>query len=800
MEQEIYHLIGIGGIGMSALARILLQKGVHVEGSDLAQTDLIVALQQEGIRIVPDSESIDFQKGMTVVYTSALNETHPGLQKAKNMGLPVLHRADLLHRVMQDKKAILVTGTHGKTTTTALMAHVLVQAGKDPSFVVGGVMRGLGTNGHQGQGDYFIAEADESDGSFLRTPAWGAIVTNLEDEHLDFWKTSDQLTEGFRKFCEQVDAKDKLFWCLDDGRLKDLNVQGISYGFDPDAELQVTSFNTDREGIVFDLKWKEKIYSKVKLPLWGAHNALNGAAVFGLALNLGVLEEDIRKAFREFQGVTRRLEWKGEQKGLTVYDDYGHHPTEIRATLKALRKKVFERRIVVIFQPHRWTRLKEYKDLFIDSFEEADVVVGTNVYSAQEPPIEGISNASFYEDMKQKLKDKLIYVSKGCLEEEVIQYLRPLDVVLTLGAGDITSLGPRLLDSWAQKGSRLKVALLFGGVSVEHDISVISATSVLSHLDRSFCDVELFGIHKQGKWIVGSDALQRIQEEPQPGPHLSEDVLSKLLLVDVCLPILHGPYGEDGRVQGFLETLQIPYVGCNVESSALCMEKGWTKNQAMLNQIPTAHFLSLDRHSYEKEPEKYWDMIEQTLKYPVWIKPVHLGSSIGVTCVASKEEMKEAFRLAFHLDERVIIEEHVEGRQIEFAVMGNRLIRVAEPAEILSDGAFYSYETKYGSGGFKVRIPAAITPLEKEVGMDLAQRAYQACGCEGLARVDFFLDTKGYYWLNEINPIPGFTLSSAYPKMWEAAGMSPQELWNELMALAFHRSWALKKQGPCAGL
>lgn len=741
-----YHFIGIGGIGMSALARILLKLGYRVTGSDVSQSAITEELVKEGAEIFIGHKEENVTEG-TVVYGSAIQPQNSEFAKAKRLGMSLLHRAELLDDLCQKKLPLLVTGTHGKTTTTALLASVLMQANQDPSFVVGGVIQNIHVNGRNGEGAYFVAEADESDGSFLKTKAFGAIVTNCENDHLDYWKSEENISQGFREFFSQVQSQQHLFWCKDDPRLCALLPSGFSYGFSESADLLITQWKQEQAGVVFEIEFQGRKYPSIFLTLLGRHNVLNGAAVFGMCLQLDIPEEAIRSAFRQFGGVKRRLEKKAHAHGVDYYDDYGHHPTEIRATLKALRLVAKERRVVVLFQPHRFTRTRDLWNEFIDAFQDADVVVLSDVYAAGEAPIDGVSGESLAKAI-------------GALYGEEKVHLRPFDVFLTLGAGDVTSRGIPILKEYETRAPQLNVGILFGGTSPEHEVSVVSARNITVNLDPIFYKITSFFIPKDGNWVTS-------------------DVLEKITACDVVIPVMHGPEGEDGMIQGFLQTLRIPYVGCDYASCALCMNKAWTKQVANAHQIPVVPYIEMSRAAYLKNPEAL-----QVNSFPVWVKAVHLGSSIGVSRVCNAEELKAAVELSFSLDNYIIIEKEVRGREIEFAVLGNDFPRIAEPCEILSGGAFYDYEKKYGTQASGVQVPAQITDLQKLIGMDLAKRAYLAARCKGLTRVDFFLDENGNFWLNEMNPFPGFTANSGYPKMWEKSGLNQRELLNELVILA----------------
>ena len=791
---ETYHFIGLGGIGMSALARILMQRGTLVQGTDCSSSLLLEQLGREGAQVQVGHDASWIQKATTVIFSTDIKEKNEELQRAKQLSIPLLHRSELLDRLMKGKQPLLVTGTHGKTTTSSLLAWVLHDAGKDPTFALGGILASLDTNGKAGKGPLFVAESDESDGSFLKTPAFGAIVTNLDNDHMNYWKTDENLEDAFRQFFTAVKSPSHLFWCKDDVRLESLKPPGFSYGFSDCADLIIRSFEPSEKGIRFDITFQGKTYREIDLSLFGRHNALNGAAVFGLALQLQVDEEAIRKALLRFSGARRRLEFKGEAHKVKVFDDYGHHPVEIAATLKAIRGSIRERRLVAVFQPHRYTRVQDLFDDFLTCFGEADSVVLTDIYSAGEDPIVGVTTAALYTRMKEVLGTKLHFFPRQHLEAGVVEILKPLDVVLTIGAGDVTRAPDPILKKWAEKAPKIRVALLCGGTSAEHEVSICSAINVLKGLDRSVYDVQCFGVTKQGHWIMGPDCFDKLKTvAPISEPKIPLTVLEELTRCQVCIPVFHGPQGEDGMMQGFLDALQIPYAGCDYRSGALCMHKGWTKHIAIMHSIPTPPFFEMNSREYRENPEAFHQKIAERLTFPIWLKPVHLGSSIGVGCARDLDEAKIKAEAAFHFDDTIIVEQHVEGRQIEFGVIGNDFLRIGPPCEILNHGAFVDYKGKYGAAAMPYAIPARLTETQAALGVDLAKRAYLAAGCKGLARVDFFIDENGHFWLNEINPFPGCTDTSAFPQLWAAGGVGMGQICDELVASAFHRTRRLEE-------
>ena len=764
----MYHFIGLGGIGLSALARVLMQRGARVQGSDSADSSLLSEICHEGAQVYVGHRASQVHGSTHVVYSTSVLEDNEEMREAKRLKLPLLHRSELLSQLGAGKQSLCVTGTHGKTTTSSLLAWTLAKASCDPTFALGGIVLEWNTNGKAGAGKFFVAELDESDGSFLKAAPFGAIVTNLDEDHMDYWQSLQRLEEAFGQFAQKIQDTNLLFWCADDPRLaKNFENRGISYGFSQTAALKISAFEEGEGKLFFDCAFQGKYYPSIEVSLSGSHNALNSAAVFGLGIQLGIEEQFLRSGLKTFPGVKRRMEFKGEERKVQVFDDYGHHPVEIKATLAALRTRAKERRLVVVFQPHRYTRLLHLFFAFAESFDRADCLILTDVYGAGEAPIEGCFAKNLFEFMQKRWGNKMHLASRPHLEETVLSILQPLDTLLTLGAGDITLLGPVILQKWALAQKKMRVAVLFGGDSSEREVSCMSAQNLLKGLDSSVYDVISFSLSKEGFSYAG---------------------LQDLMACAVAIPVFHGPRGEDGMIQGFLETLRIPYAGCDYGSSALCMHKGWTKRVAQSYGIPTAPFLEIKREKFQKAPEKILAEIESLFSYPVWIKPIHLGSSIGVGRAEGRDDVSAKAEVAFALDDSILVEKHIEGRQIEFGLLGHDFIRVGPPCEILSGGAFVDYASKYGAQAMPYAIPARLSEAERGVGIELAKKVYEVLGCQGLARVDFFIDARGCFWLNEVNPFPGLTDTSAFPKLWENDRVSMGEMCDALIIYALYRA------------
>lgn len=439
-----FYLLGIGGIGMSGLAQILLQRGNTVYGSDSRETEMTERLRNLGATITLQSDLLSIPKGSCFVYSSAIQKSY--LQSLANQASHslIMHRSDLLDQFMKEKIPLLVAGTHGKTTTSAMLAHVLEQANVLPSYSIGGIPITHNLHGHLGKGIYFIGEADESDGSFLRTPAFGAIVTNVESDHIEYWKTEKELQKGFDEFLSQVTHPDLLFLCSDDPYLASKNISAVRYGCNDLADYQIKNFRQAGMKSHFTISNRGKEIPLI-LSLIGKHNAKNASAVFGLCTHLGISELQIVSALESFKGVLRRCEYKGRSpQGGIIYDDYAHHPTEICSTLQAMKEAFPDRRLIALFQPHRYSRLQLLLSEFASSLSIADLLVITDVYSAGESETLGISSSDLLITIEKNKKIPCTYVQRNQIVPHMRSILRDKDILITIGAGDITEIGDHL--------------------------------------------------------------------------------------------------------------------------------------------------------------------------------------------------------------------------------------------------------------------------------------------------------------------------------------------------------------------
>ncbi|SDN61244.1 UDP-N-acetylmuramate--L-alanine ligase [Desulfonauticus submarinus] len=442
------HMIGIGGSGMCGIAEVLLNLGYKVSGSDLVEGASVKRLRALGAKIYIGHKESNIQKAQVVVKSTAVKDNNPEIKAAQKKKIPIIPRAEMLAELMRLKTGIAVAGTHGKTTTTSFLGTIFKEAGLDPTVIIGGRLNAFGSNAVLGKGEYFIAEADESDGSFLCLFPIMNVVTNIDADHLDFYPNLEAIKKAFLRFMNAVPFYGLNVVCGDDPNIRELISKikrpVLTYGFGPDNDLQAKINECDR-GSCFEVFWKNKRLGEVCLPHPGEHNILNALAAIGISLEVGIPEQKIFKGLSRFQGVGRRFEIKGEKNNIVVVDDYGHHPTEIEATLKTARQCYPKRRIVVLFQPHRFTRTKALFGEFCQVLQGADLLLLTEIYPASEKPIPGISGFTLAQGIKQMGKDVLFFENFEQVREQLKDILKPGDLFLTLGAGSVYKVGEYFL-------------------------------------------------------------------------------------------------------------------------------------------------------------------------------------------------------------------------------------------------------------------------------------------------------------------------------------------------------------------
>ena len=451
------HFVGIGGIGMSGIAEVLLNLGYRISGSDLEETPITRRLAELGATVVSGHEAQNVGEADVVVLSSAVRPDNVEVVAARERKIPVIRRAEMLAELMRMKYGIAIAGTHGKTTTTSLVASVLTHGGLDPTIVIGGRLNVWETNARLGQGRYLVAEADESDGSFLNLSPTVAVVTTIDEEHLDFYRDLAHLQETFLSFINKIPFYGLAVLCLDEPHIQALipriEKRMVTYGLSSQADF--LGHDIERKGLEtsYTARYQGSPLGRVRLQMPGVHNVLNSLAAIAVGLELDMDFHDIAEALAEFGGIERRFQIKGERRGVMVVDDYGHHPAEIRATLKAAKDGWGERRLVVVFQPHRYSRTQYLLQDFFSAFNEADVLITTEIYPAGETPIPGVSGRQIYDGVKRHGHRDVSYVEQvsdvlALLEER----LRPGDLVLTLGAGDVWKVSDALIARLEEDG------------------------------------------------------------------------------------------------------------------------------------------------------------------------------------------------------------------------------------------------------------------------------------------------------------------------------------------------------------
>ncbi|WP_027258341.1 UDP-N-acetylmuramate--L-alanine ligase [Leisingera aquimarina] len=447
------HFVGIGGIGMSGIAEVLLNLGYMVQGSDLKSSKITARLEELGARIFVGQKAENLEEAAVVVISSAIKPGNPELDEARLRGLPVVRRADMLAELMRLKSNVAIAGTHGKTTTTTMMAELMVAGGFDPTIINGGIIHAYGSNARMGQGEWMVVEADESDGSFNRLPATIAVVTNIDPEHMEHWGDFDTLRDGFLEFVSNIPFYGVAVCCTDHpevqaliGRISDRRV--VTYGFNAQADVRAVNL-TYKGGVAhFDvhLQAEDRVIEGCTLPMPGDHNVSNALSAVAVARHLGMNSTEIREALAAFGGVNRRFTKVGEVDGVTIIDDYGHHPVEIAAVLKAARQ-ASEGRVIAVHQPHRYSRLSNLFDDFCACFNEADVVAIAEVFAAGEDPIEGAGRDDLVAGLiRHGHRHARAILSEEDLERLVREQARPGDMVVCLGAGTISTWANGLPD------------------------------------------------------------------------------------------------------------------------------------------------------------------------------------------------------------------------------------------------------------------------------------------------------------------------------------------------------------------
>jgi UDP-N-acetylmuramate--alanine ligase len=434
---------------MSGIAEVLLNLGYHISGSDLKETEVTRRLQSLGCDIAYGHRRENLKEADVVVVSSAIRQGNPEVEVAEQRLIPVIPRAEMLAELMRMKVGIAIAGTHGKTTTTSLIATVLAAGGLDPTVVIGGRLNSIGSSARLGQGEFLVAEADESDGSFLKLMPTIAVVTNIDPEHLDFYKGIEEIKETFLGFLNKIPFFGLAVLCLDHPNIQSLiprlKKRFATYGLTTQADFQAKEIVFEGLSTSFDVIHQRREIGRLKLQMPGLHNVYNALATLATAFELEIPFQTVQETLRDFSGIQRRFQIKGEKKGILIVDDYGHHPVEIMATLRAARGG-WSRRIITVFQPHRYTRTQALFQEFLTAFNDADVLILTEIYPAGEDRIEGVEARALFEGIREHGHKNVTYFSeKKEIVDHLLRVIAPGDLVITLGAGDIWQVAEELV-------------------------------------------------------------------------------------------------------------------------------------------------------------------------------------------------------------------------------------------------------------------------------------------------------------------------------------------------------------------
>ena len=764
------HFVGIGGAGMSPLAKILLLLGYKVSGSDQGSSSIIEELVRLGARVWTDGQRAENVRGAdAIVVSTAIPYDNPEVIAAWDLRIPKLHRSDINAALVNEYDGIAVAGSHGKTTTTSMIGVTLDRVGISPTIIVGGEVPDLGTNAKLGSSRYLVSEADESDGSFLKLHPHVAVVTNVEDDHMDHYGTMEKIIAAFRQFVDQVDEDGTAILCFENEILRQIAAETprrvISYAIDAEADYRGADIETHGSIISFTVFERGTELGRISLNIPGRHNVLNALACIAVARLAGVEFTQIQDALAGFHGAKRRFQTKGKERGVWVVDDYAHHPTEIAVTLAAARQTT-PGRLICVFQPHRYSRTQLLREEFGSCFKNADLLLLTDVYAAGEAPIPGISGETLMEEVaKQTGQDAVYLPERADLERYLAQHVRAGDLVITMGAGNILEVGEALvaqLKAGTAGAGEQPVVVVMGGPSTEAEVSRNSGAAILEALRTK--NYPAVGMELEPKTFA--EEIQKLRPA-------------------IVFNALHGKYGEDGILQGTLDMLGIPYTGSGVRAAALTMDKTMTKRVFRAEGITTPRFLSI--HAGERDAHTA-QRIRAAFDLPLVVKAPEQGSSIGVYIVTKDEELLPAMDEAFSYGDEILVEEFIDGRELTVVVWGTPA--AAEPfpiIEITTTSGRYDYESKYTPGASQHIVPADLSAECTAMVQDMAVRAYRACGCAGVARVDLMLSKTGEAYAIEVNSVPGMTKVSLVPDAGRAMGIEFPELCARILAMAGYR-------------
>ena len=763
-------LVGIGGAGTSGVARMLLNRRFCVKGTDMTDSALIESLREHGadVRIGHTAEIV--AKGDAVVLSDAIPlNTSPEVRRAKELGCKLFRRSQCLGWLLEGKKTIAVTGTHGKTTVTGMIAAGLRGAGMDPTIVVGAEVPQFGGSVVEGKGEWAVVEACEAYDSFHDFDPTIVVLTNLEMDHVDFHGNWQNLRASVLRFVETLPEDGVLVYCKDDEGASDIAMafKGESRAYD----MQMAA-NKGRPAVIKE--WLESIKDSVQQmkemlpklrnrleqleleclemssPLHGNHSWTNASGAMRAIIEAVRMTDDPDlqheihfglQAVLSFQGAERRMQVLSTGD-IDVVDDYAHHPTEIKASIEALREMYPDRRLVLVYQPHLYSRTASLIPQFAEALDLADHVFLTDIYPARENPIPGVSSVRIAELMMTPVT----YVpSRHLLPRKVAEFAKNGDVVVGMGAGSIESFAPDFIDE-LDRGDPKRVMVIYGGDSAEREVSILSGRAVHKALQEL------------GYESTMVDATELLLDKGDVS------VLSGPGRPDVAFLCVHGTHAEDGVVQGFLELMHIPYIGSGLGSSAVTMDKNLTKKIFVAEDIPVPKGAVIRKGG--KRPK--------LPSLPVVVKPNAQGSTVGLSFVERQQDLDQAIEFAFSFadDGVVLVEQWVKGTEISVPVAGDTALPVVE---IVPESGRYDFAAKYTPGATEEICPARITDKQTEEAQRLALASHRALGCTGVTRTDMIV-TKRRIVVLETNTLPGMTETSIVPRSAQVHGWSFNDL------------------------
>lgn len=732
---------------MSAVALMLNRRGFRVRGTDLSATETTDMLRAMGVEVFIGHGRAEPEVLDAIVVSDAIDlDRNEDVLSGRELGCPIFRRSQVLGWLLRGKRVIAVTGTHGKTTVTGMIGAGLLEAYIDPTIVVGAEVPEFGGAVIEGDGDWAVVEACEAYDSFHDIEPTVVVLTNLEPDHLDFHGQFENLQESTQRFIETIPADGALIYCHEDKGACEIaervNVRKLPY----DANTFGTISNETSTG--------ENPITAIVLA--GVHNRRNSGGALLAVQETHASAYLGARGISRFRGANRRLQVLREGE-IAVVDDYAHHPTEINATLEALRERYPDRRLIVVFQPHLYSRTQEHLKEFAKALDRADVIVLTDIYPAREAPIPGVSSARIAEIMIQPAH----YVpQRKLLPRKVRAIARSGDVVVGMGAGNISEFAPAFLEEL--DGVRDEILVVYGGDSAEREVSLISGNAVASALKEKRFEVRLVDVSEL--LATGADLSH------WTGPNRPR----------AAFLAVHGTHAEDGAIQGFFELLHIPYTGSGLRSSAVAMDKHLAKQLFASAGISVPFGVLVRANEIE-------GFLQQTHALPLIVKPNAQGSTIGLSFVTETSQLEPAIQRALLYDREAIVEEAISGIEISVPVIERDGVATALPAvEIAARGGNYDFEAKYSSGLTEEIIPARIGQSVSDLAAATAIKCHKLLGCRGATRTDMIVRDDVPFVL-ELNTIPGMTQTSLLPNSARAAGISFENLCEIILEEALAR-------------